>query len=448
MPTEEARIAEIEEKAQGAGEHRSFPWQNRMISFPIIIISLEDLLLNPNSHRIRSQRESHQEAELLTQDPFGDRAQEIVATFLRETPGFEPLKDNLKEIGQTDPGIITNKGVLINGNTRAVALRELDERYITVAVLPGDAVEKEIDELEARLQLARDFKQEYTPTNELLFIQEQIENGVSKEDLAILLGKAQSRNRAHLNKGVNSIEKSIRILQCIREIQDMSGGTIPLSFFDPHESALTEADNAFIALRDDDPAQARRVRDGRMTGMLVGTTYRNLRKWDGDGFLNEYIEEQFQESDALILASAADSADPPSRAEDLDVDWLEDREEDEGPSGNDSYDPGRFLQLAAGSFVKPNESEIIPGVTKETLFNELESVITTASMDKDLDERGERRRTSPIRLLKTARSAIAKARATLDRAKTEPGFQVGAMKQELRKTRKELEQLDRTLGAD
>ena len=85
-------------------------------------------------------------------------------------------------------------------------------------------------------------------------------------------------------------------------MQEASRRTIPLTFFDDHESALSEADNAYIALRDRDLAEARRVRNGRIAGVLVRVTYRNLRNWDSDQFLWDYVEPQFHDDDELAAA--------------------------------------------------------------------------------------------------------------------------------------------------
>ena len=300
MPTtEETRRSEIAAKAEESTASHSVHWQNDRIELPVINLSLDSVLLNPDSHRIRAQIESHPQRNELEEDPFSERSQETIETILAETSGFQSLVDNLRETGQLEPGIVTTVGVLVNGNTRAVALRSIGESYIRVGVLPSAATQREIIELEARLQLARDYKQEYTLTNELLFIKEQIDLGTTIEGLAILLGKAQSRNPKHLKKGISEIEKSLRILQHIREVQEHSGGTIPLTFFDLHESALTEADDAYTKIRASDPAQARSVRDGRIAGVLVGVTYRNMRHWDSDRFLEDYVEPQFEGEDAL-----------------------------------------------------------------------------------------------------------------------------------------------------
>ena len=249
-----------------------------------------------------------------------------------------------------------------------------------VGVLPSSANEREITELEARLQMARDYKQEYTLTNELLFIHEQLNAGMAYADLAILLGKAQSRNPRHIKKGVAEIEKGLRILQHVREVQQLSGDAIPLVFFDPHESALTEADNAYVALRDQDPDQAKRVRDGRIAGVLVGVTYRNLRNWDADDFLKDYVERQFDddsEISAVVRGRAAlrTELESPSADDGLDIlDELVPPEEHE-------IDPSHILAAVAESYGLDDETAVADGLTRHRLYGELQERLTEAAED-------------------------------------------------------------------
>ena len=436
-PTEEARIAEIAAKVDGSTETHSAPWQNARESLPVINLSLDSVLLNPESHRIRAQIESHPESKAVEDHPHSERAQAIIEKILSETTEFRALVDSLREYGQLDAGIVTHAGVLVNGNTRAVALRELDVEYIRVGVLPRGATEREITELEARLQLARDLKQEYTLTNELLFIKEQVDFGTKVEDLAILLGKAQSRTRQHLNRGVAEIEKSLRMLQHIREVQESSRGTIPLTFFDDHESALSEADNAYMALRDRDPAQARRVRDGRIAGVLVRVTYRNLRNWDSDQFLSDYVEPQFDDDD--VLAAAVGQAPGGNGVADPDDDdglgILEEMDE----TVEMAVDPTRLLATVALLHSNSDDDPSgVEGLTKAQLYDGVQERITQAAEEREQDRRDERRQSTPIKLVREARQKVVRAQEALGRSKRGASFDHGKLNYELRQLRKEV----------
>ena len=440
MPTtEEARHDEIAAKFEDSTERHSVQWQNDRIGLRVINLSLDSVLLSPDSHRIRAQIESHPQRIELERDPFSEPAQEIVERILAETSGFQALADNLRESGQLEPGIITSMGVLVNGNTRAVALRHIGEDYIRVGVLPSSATEREISELEARLQLARDYKQEYTLTNELLFIKERIDLGTTVEDLAILLGKAQSRNPQHLRRGVSEIEKSLRILQHIREVQLHSGGTIPLTFFDPHESALTEADSAYVKIHASDPVQAGRVRDGRIAGVLVGVTYRNLRHWDSDEFLADYVEPQFDDDD--VLHKIVEGKRTEERSGDVEpndgLDILDQLDESTDPN----VDPSKLLVAVAKEYGTSDEVSVGEGLTKGQLYDQIEERLTQAAEESEQDRRDEKRRSTPIKLVREARQKLSRARDALRRSSDGVSFDRGKLRYELQKLGKELKLL-------
>src|ERR1017187_4321629 len=124
-----------------------------------------DLLhYNPDTHRIRAQRSINPALERdLETDPFGESGQNYLHQLLMGDPtdpsktdqSFTALKDDLREHGQSEPGIITRAGVLINGNTRQAALKELGEKHIRVGVLPPDAGFDDLQSIELSLQLRK-----------------------------------------------------------------------------------------------------------------------------------------------------------------------------------------------------------------------------------------------------------------------------------------------------
>ncbi len=93
------------------------------------------------------------------------------------------------------------------------------------AVLPADATQQEIDELELRLQMKRDLKQDYTFTNELLFVDELITRyNRTHEEIALVLRWAASRSPKELAKGKERVCQSVRMLSLIRQIQELGEG--------------------------------------------------------------------------------------------------------------------------------------------------------------------------------------------------------------------------------
>jgi hypothetical protein len=106
----------------------------------------------------------------------------------------ELLKGDLKRIGQTDPGIITHDGFVINGNRRMAVLQQLHKEdasgkheYLDVQILPKGVSEKDLWRIEAGLQLSRDKRLDYGPVNDLLKIREGLNSGLKAQEIAATL---------------------------------------------------------------------------------------------------------------------------------------------------------------------------------------------------------------------------------------------------------------------
>jgi hypothetical protein len=263
---------------------RQLPWREGSERFPVVEISVDAVLLNPRSHRIRAQLESTPGAEAVERDPWSDEAQALIATILRGLgESFEELKTNLEEEGQLEEGVITRFGLLVNANRRAVALRDLGRGYVQVAVLPSDASEEEIDGLELRLQMQKDFREPYTFTNRLLFVDELItRQNRTVDQVARALNIAASSDARELAKGRSKVEQDTRVLSMIRQVQARSTGRLPLTSFDEQEIALEELDTRLKDLATQDPDGAARLQEVRLLGLLSDVPYRDLRHLDGD----------------------------------------------------------------------------------------------------------------------------------------------------------------------
>ena len=175
----ENRIAEAVAAAQADPERRrteQLRWKDGdTLLLTIVRVPLDATVLNPGSHRIKAHIEAMGDhAAPVKSDPYGPTAQGLIAKILRSTPGYGQIRGALERDGQLNAGVLTHKGVLVNANTRRCAFEDLGIGYIDVVVLPQDASEKEITDLELELQMERDVKQEYTFTARLLFIKDLV----------------------------------------------------------------------------------------------------------------------------------------------------------------------------------------------------------------------------------------------------------------------------------
>jgi hypothetical protein len=315
-------------------------WRGKREEMPVIKVELSTVVLNPRSHRIKAQLESDPDARALVDaDPESEQAQEAIKNLLRLTPRFEELKENLRADEQKEPGIATREGLLVNANTRAAALEDLGEKYIEVAVLPPDATLSEIYDLELDLQVAETYQQEYSFTNELLFIEDLItEQNRDEKQVAEQLRWITPTKQSTKKKGIEQVRRYVRHLDLIREIQEMSGGKVPLTDFDDAEQTLREFDASYEALRAKDPKAATRLKYARTLGLLVDLGYERQRmvdeKWV-ESYFAEALAEQEVLRDAVPLlgengAGGASPVESPADGEDPFADFDGEGEEGEG----------------------------------------------------------------------------------------------------------------------
>ena len=240
-----ARISAALEEWEGARLQPTYRvvWGQRIEELPVIELTLDAVRLNSESHRIRANLESHAHREMVLNDPHSEEAQEIIAQVLRSSSdNFAALKSNLDQDGQREPGVITRAGVLINANRRAVALRDLHKQHLRVGVLPSDVGIIEHESIEVSLQMAADYREDYTFTNELLFVEDLVnEHGLPYQRVARVLGWAPSDSESDLKKGQDDVAQYIRMLAYLRDLQNRAvghGTTVRLVDFDDKKQSL------------------------------------------------------------------------------------------------------------------------------------------------------------------------------------------------------------------
>jgi hypothetical protein len=300
-PTDRSKIvtkALAAADAKPDAERVRIPWRTGDHFATVVELPVEKVVLNPRSHRIRAQLESSPFREVIQSDPFGDEAQKAIAAILKDTDEFDDLRKNLADVGQIEPGVVTAEGLLVNANTRCVALRENEKRYIRAAVLPSDASQEEIDRLELRLQMKRDFRSDYTFTNELLFIEDLfLQYKLQAEEIAREMGWA-SRSDGKLARKAEQANSYLRMLSIIREIQRMSGDRIKIVSFDSKRQALIELDEEYEKLKRNNYPASLELRNARLVGILAGAGYRELREID-QNFLEKYLVPALDDREQL-----------------------------------------------------------------------------------------------------------------------------------------------------
>ena len=163
-------------------------------------IPLDFLIYNKNNGRIGSDVLSYekQNGELNAEK---DDDRKIIEKFLYESKvdRNKITMDSLFKNGQQRYGIVTSDGTIVDGNRRAMLLNRLfhkrDElgytyeqvercKYFLAIILPDDAEEKDIQQLETIYQMGEDDKLDYNPIEKYLKCKELKRLGFSEEDIA------------------------------------------------------------------------------------------------------------------------------------------------------------------------------------------------------------------------------------------------------------------------
>lgn len=413
----------------GNGTSESIRWKTEQLILPVASVDVDLVLLSRDSHRIKAQLQSLPQAEqdLVESDPYGVQAQDIIARLLRETAGYERIKSAIANDGQLDAGVLTTGGVLVNANTRVVALRELRQKYVKVVVLPEDAGPKEITELELRLQMEQEVKQAYSFTSQLLFIEDLVNSGnYTTEEIGRALEPGLTNSRTDLKKAKDLVEGELRLLSLIREVLTMSGGALNLLYFDGRRQVLLEIDQDYQKLKNTKPEQAARIRDAQLAGMIAEVGYRELRDVDAV-LLDDYVGPALEEDailaphlDALLEVTASEDE---SALEGLDL--LGD--DADGEPMNTGFSLSGIYTLLARTkpeehITVPNEDGSMVNLPRDVVVSGVRGALTTAIENKKRDTRQLDRLTAPMLHLKDAAKALDNATVAYAEVNKRAGF--------------------------
>lgn len=179
--------------------------------FPIIDLPIDFPIYRMANGRTRASQEEHIEVEKLPSDFFSkgaenEEAQNVQHRLLAELANKEVdgslanLVDVLREKGQTEPILISPSGVVLNGNRRLAAMREIfaEDRTtyrnfesVKVAVLPPMNEREEIV-FETRLQMQREVKLDYSWIAQSMVIETLQDGGLEDSDIAEYMNTKES----------------------------------------------------------------------------------------------------------------------------------------------------------------------------------------------------------------------------------------------------------------
>ncbi|MET7611368.1 transcriptional regulator [Streptomyces seoulensis] len=286
-------------EATGAGglrETLTVEWRTKPLHVEVIDMPVDSLYYNPGTHRIRAQR-SHDPAQdlRLDEDPWSPESQDYLHVLLmalpsdpsKKDPEFENLADSLRDYRQNEPGLITRDGILVNGNTRRAALKELGVANIRVGVLPESCTWDDINAVELSLQLRPDQRRDYSYINRLLAIEEQHLLGRSVADIA-----REFRIRP------STCEQDLWILSCLRDLIDRSkdaDAQLRLLDFEQHQEKLRELHRRYVKEVAVNRENAELLKENRLAAIVLGFSKTDVRLIEPD-FRARYLDQRLPAS--------------------------------------------------------------------------------------------------------------------------------------------------------
>ncbi|WP_329464983.1 transcriptional regulator [Streptomyces sp. NBC_01431] len=291
--------------ASGARETLTVEWRGVPLHVEVINMPVASLYYNPGTHRVRAQRSYDPVRDRqLDGDPWSTGSQAYLHHLLKalpadpskEDPDYQVLRESLQEFKQTDPGLITRDGVLVNGNTRRAALAELGVAHIRVGVLPDSCTWADVDAVELSLQLRRDHRREYSYVNRLLAIDEQFSLGRQPADIA-----RDFRIRTA------TCEQDLWILTCLRDLIERSrDGDVALRLldFEDHQEKLRELHRRYVKESAVSRENADLLKESRLAAILLGFSKTDVRLIEPD-FKARYLDKRLPEELKPATAASA-----------------------------------------------------------------------------------------------------------------------------------------------
>lgn len=290
----EERLKEIKATG-GVPETLRIEWRGQPLQIEVIDMPVDSLYYNPGTHRVRAQR-SHDPLRdrALDEDAWSDESQEYLHHLLqalpsdpsKRDPDFDALLESLRDFKQNDPGLITHDGILVNGNTRRAALKEIGNASIRVGVLPPSCTWADINAVELSLQLRRDHRRDYSYINRLLAIDEQMSLGRSVADIAREFRTTSPR-----------CEQDMWVLATLNDLVDRSreGDTqLRLLDFEDHQEKLKELHRRYVKDSAVSKERADVMKESRLAAIVLGFSKTDVRLIEPE-FKARYLDQRLPE---------------------------------------------------------------------------------------------------------------------------------------------------------
>lgn len=271
------RLKELHD-GRGVPETLTVEWRGKPTHIEVIDMPVEILRYNPGTHRIRAQR-AYDPArdQALTEDPWSPESQAYLHYLLKALPSdpsktdkaFEDLAASLREYQQNEPGLITREGILVNGNTRRAALKELGRPSMRVGILPESCEWSDIHAVELSLQLRPDTRRDYSYINHLLALEEQVK-----------LGKPLPEIARNFHTTTPTCDRDLWILAQLRDLLSRSAtstGSLRLMDFEEAKEKCFELYRAYSTESARNRERADLMKEGRLAAIVLEFAKTDIR---------------------------------------------------------------------------------------------------------------------------------------------------------------------------
>ncbi len=307
-----------------------FRYKGQVINENAYKIPLDYLVYNKYNGRIGSSVLSYerQNGEI---DVESEQGKKLIEKFLYDSRSDrnKTTMDDLREIGQQRFGIVTSDGIIIDGNRRAMLLNKLfnerDQRgdsydkvqhcqYFVAVILPDEAQERDIQQLETIYQMGEDDKLDYNPIEKYLKCKELIRCGFTEEDIAGFMNEKPSQIKKWL-RTLNLMEEYLETYEydgIYTRLEKTEGQFVDLdNYLDAYQKKGAVVNNVNWDYSDSDIADLKLVCFDYIRARYEGKDFREIAKTGKDGslFFYEDIWKSFLENHSQNIPQDEESVD-------------------------------------------------------------------------------------------------------------------------------------------
>jgi hypothetical protein len=458
----ETRLERINKALEKPEYDKPYSIAGSKSSLKVIQIDLSVPLLSHTTMRVAPNLEELSEWTTLREQPDSPEAQELIKQCVingGDRDEYDKLKDQLREQGQNEPGVMTHEGVLIQGNTRLIALREMREEAgwqgkFSAAVIEKDRFDEvDLQQLDWEMQHREEVKRDYPLTNQL----------ISLHNARFVLNRTEEQIALTMGMTKDEVKKQLLAYQVFDRMRRLPDTTITVERFNTlgrrdklAAEALKALGRSWQNLREDGKEEeaTNLLWAWLLANMVGGEQTRALRAIDpkfGDEFLVPRIEELDGSTDngdiAIKKITEAAIAEAP---ESVDT-------EDPLDSATTVSEGQRVVRALVNALSSEDATVEVPGSSSKMTIprDDLEAavgvVVEEAVQRANDDGKADSALLKPVKCINEAQKAIESSIKALKKAQSDSEFKTSANKARydiaLRHLEGKIKQLNKDLDA-